>query len=203
MKQDPINFSHEKSSEFIEFRAHLIDKQPIEVVQICLFDSPPYCFADNPFLFQTFRKEICDKFEIHPQNFTIVGSAKLGFSLNPEKIGQPFTDGSDIDVVLVSEELFQNLWVQLIEFQRTVLFTLDSNIRQKFDYLQKVLFFGIIRLDKLSNDFPFAKEWWEFFNKISTDRRFGPRRVRAAIFKTWKHASFYYEYSIKKIKEKI
>lgn len=187
--------------DFNEFHSYLTSKQPTEIVQTCLFDSTPHCFAPSPELYKRFRKEICDHFDIHPQNFAIVGSAKLGFSLNPAKFGQPFAEASDIDVVLVSEELFQSLWFQLIEFRRTVLFRLDARVKKNFEDLQRVLFFGSIRLDKLSNDFDFAREWWEFFNRISIDDRFGPRRVRAAIFKTWKHASFYYEDNIRKIKE--
>lgn len=186
-----------------EFRDQLAAKQPHEIVQTYLFDSAPYCFAPDPSLYLVFRKEICDNFNIHPQNFAIIGSAKVGFSLRPDKFGKPFTESSDIDVVLVSEELFQTLWVRLIEFRQTVLFRLDPRIRKNFEDLQKILFFGTIRLDKLSNDFPFAKEWWEFFNKMSTDNRFGPRRIRAAIFKTWQHVSFYYENTIQKIKENL
>lgn len=189
--------------ELVEFQDHLKNKQPSEIVQRYLFDFSPYCFAANPSLYQVFRGEICNNFNIHPQNFTIIGSAKLGFSLNPDKFGSPFTDASDIDVVLVSEELFQQLWFQLIEFRRTTFFRLDSRSKKKFEDLQRFLFFGTIRLDKLSNDFPFARDWWEFFNKMSIDNRFGPRRIRAAIFKTWQHASFYYENTITKIKENL
>lgn len=189
--------------ELNEFQNYLKTKQPTEIVQACLFDSSPHCFIANPLLYQAFRNEICANFNIHPQNFTIVGSAKMGFSLNPGKFGQPFTEASDIDVVLVSEELFQDLWLQLIEFRRTVISRLDPHTKKNFKDLQKVLFWGTLRLDKLSNDFAFAREWWEFFNRISIDDRFGPRRVRAAIFKTWKHAAFYYEDTIKKIKENL
>ncbi len=186
-----------------EFRRQLIEKSPNELVQAFLFDSPPYCFASDPALYQTFREQICNKFKIHPQNFTIIGSAKMGFSLHPARFGKPFCEASDIDVVLVSEELFQTLWIELIEFRRTVLYKLNPNIRKNFERLQNTLFFGNVRLDKLSNDFVFAKEWWEFFNMMSVDQRFGPRRIRAAIFKTWRHVSFYYENSIGKIKESL
>jgi hypothetical protein len=180
----------------------IIQEKPIpEFVQEYLFDGVPYCFKDNPNIFNTFRQTICSKFNIHPQNLTIVGSAKIGFSLSPDKYGRPFSDASDIDVVLVSEELFQDLWLKLIEFKKTTVYRLNKYHQNRFYELQAILFYGSIRLDMISSDFPFAREWWEFFNILSTDKRFGPRQVRAMIFKSWRHVSYYYESGIRKVKE--
>lgn len=180
----------------VEFKDDLRSRKPEEVVQKYLFDTSPYCFADNPQRYIDFRKEICEQFKIHLQNFTIVGSAKVGFSLNPTKFGVVFSESSDVDVVLVSEELFQRLWIDLIRFRRDKFAYLHDDHRRQFNELQHIMFWGQIRMDKLPNKFTAAKEWWEFFNHLSKDKRFGPRRVRAMIFKTWKHVSFYYEKNI-------
>lgn len=180
----------------------ILSARPIpEVVQELLFEGIPYCFKDTPDLYKDFRKEICDKFQIHPQNFTVIGSAKIGFSLKPKYYGRPFSEESDIDVVLVSDDLFQQLWIQLIKFKKTTVFQLNYYQREKFKELQSILFYGSIRLDMVTDDFPFAKDWWEFFNKLSTDKRFGPRRIRAMIFKSWQHVSIYYEDGVAKLKE--
>ncbi len=178
----------------------ILEEKPVtDLVQEYLFDGIPYCFKDSPEQYNLFRKTICNKFNIHPQNFTVVGSAKIGFSLSPDKYGKPFSDSSDIDVVLVSEELFQNLWIQLLEYKRTASYRFSNQyVKKRFEDFQHILFFGSIRLDMISEDFPFAKEWWEFFNNLSIDRRFGPRRIRAMIFKSWKHVSYYYENGIRK-----
>jgi len=184
-----------------EFEKIIQEKTIAEFVQEYLFDGVPYCFKDDPSKFNLFRLAICNRFNIHPQNLTIVGSAKIGFSLSPEKYGSPFSDASDIDVVLVSEELFQDLWLRLIEFKKTTVYRLSKYHRDRFRELQVILFYGSIRLDMISNDFAFTREWWEFFNTLSTDKRFGPRQIRAMIFKSWRHVSFYYENGVRKVTE--
>lgn len=189
--------------ELTDFQSDLFERDLKEVVQKYLFDGLPFCFRGDPNLFYTFRSDICENFRIHPQNFTIVGSAKVGFSLAPEKYGNAFSDSSDIDVVLVSDELFEGLWLKLIEYKRTTVFRLSGVIQDKFQQLQNMLFYGIIRFDKLTNDFPVAKDWWEYFNQMSKDERFGPRRVRAAFFKGWKHVSYYYEESLRKLRQTL
>lgn len=190
------------------FEQVLLSRPLSEMVQQHLFEGIPYCFRDTPETFYLLRTKICDFFNIHPQNFTIVGSAKIGFSLSPKrdangnlvKYGRPFSEASDIDVVLVSDELFQQIWLDLIHYKKRVVYRLDLEQKRKFDQLQYIVFYGSLRLDMVSNTFPFAKEWWEFFNRLSVDKRFGPRRVRAMIFKSWEHVSIYYEENLREIK---
>jgi hypothetical protein len=56
--------------------------------------------------YTVFREQVGDQFGIGSQDVCIVGSAKLGFSPSPGKYGQPFAETSDVDVVVVSFELF-------------------------------------------------------------------------------------------------
>lgn len=78
-----------------ETKVLIRERTPKEVVQQVLFDGYlPHCFKDNQEVYKKFRSDICDEFKIHPQNFSIVGSAKTGFSLNPDpkknRFGKPF-----------------------------------------------------------------------------------------------------------------
>lgn len=186
-----------------EFEKDLLSKPLRDVTNKYLFDNYPFCFQDKPELLTQFRYVICDHFKIHTKNFCIVGSGKIGFSLSPNKYGSEFSEASDIDIVLISDELFQSLWLQLLAFQKTSSYKLSPIFKKKFNDLKNIFFYGIIRFDKLSNDFSFAKDWWEFFNNLSKDSQYGSRRIRAAIFKDWRYVSIYYEHSINKIKNKL
>ena len=62
-----------------------------------------------------FRSYMAEKFSISPQEVTIGGSAKFGFSLNPRKNYKEFDLNSDIDIVIISEKLFESLWDDLLE----------------------------------------------------------------------------------------
>lgn len=172
-----------------------------DLVQNYIFDSEPHCFLEYPERYYDFRDGICGTFGIHQQNFTIVGSAKIGFSLAPNKFGTPFNEASDIDVVLVSNVLFNELWLKLLDYKKSNHYKLDRYYKDKFEDMQKLMFYGNIRLDKLSDDFTFAKKWWEYFNGLSIDPKYGPRSIRGTIFKDWSYATRYYEYSLKLIRQ--
>ena len=58
-----------------------------------------------------------DNLGIHPNNIAIVGSAKLGFSITPkqEKYLSPFSENSDIDIAIVSPEIFRDSWSAFLD----------------------------------------------------------------------------------------
>jgi hypothetical protein len=188
---------------FEEFKVYLTTHTDEEIVQYLLFDEIPYCFKNNMNMYKEFRSNVCNKLSIHQQDFTIVGSAKVGFSLNPSKIGVEFNEASDIDIVLVSNEMFEYLWNKLVEYRKSEFYNLNENHKKRFKELQNIIFYGQIRMDKLSNSFDYAKNWWEIFNALSIDKRYGSRAIRASLFKTWKYASRYYENGISRIRGMI
>lgn len=57
-----------------------------------------------------FKLYMAQKFETPATNFFICGSASLGYSLSPQKNYSEFSDTSDIDIVIISKELFDKFW---------------------------------------------------------------------------------------------
>jgi hypothetical protein len=59
-----------------------------------------------------FKKSVAEAVGIKSNSVYIVGSAKLGYSLSPEKrpLLKAFNSKSDIDVVIASDELFAQVW---------------------------------------------------------------------------------------------
>ena len=51
---------------------------------------------------------------VHVNNIAIVGSAKMGFSLSPDKDYRDFNDESDIDLVLVSDGIYKSSWMAFV-----------------------------------------------------------------------------------------
>jgi hypothetical protein len=56
------------------------------------------------------KQRVAANFSVHHTNVLVVGSAKLGFSIAPHKRWRPFGDTSDIDVAIVSRDLFEKIW---------------------------------------------------------------------------------------------
>lgn len=66
-----------------------------------------------------FKEIVSSHFGINFHNVQIVGSAKMGYSLSPQKLLKPFHDeeaglpSSDIDIAIISEYLYSSFWSDL------------------------------------------------------------------------------------------
>lgn len=121
---------------------------------------------------------ISRRFSIGEDDITVVGSAKLGFSIKPGSRYRPFNDDSDIDVAIANPGLFEKVWTEVQRFVDGGAFWAEQE--EFFSYLKS----GWIRPDKLPSGraFDFSFEWWKFFNNISSNNEFGPHKIRAGIY---------------------
>jgi hypothetical protein len=70
----------------------------------------PFAYQRHPLAYEFAREKAAEVAGLHPKQITLVGSARIGYSLAPLKFGRPFTsDSSDIDLVAISAELFELL----------------------------------------------------------------------------------------------
>lgn len=76
------------------------------LAKVFLLEGTPFVFENSPMKYIIFKEQVADRFEIGSQDVCIVGSARLGFSPSPYKYGKSFTDQSDVDVVIISDDLF-------------------------------------------------------------------------------------------------
>lgn len=118
---------------------------------------------------------------IHPFQLVICGSAHLGFSPVPSKLGKPFdARTSDIDFAVVSPELFEAWWTEL----QTA--GLDEATRE---IVSRDLFFGFINPANVQNAGRIGAAWWNTFGTLRTDRA---RGVRGRLYKSfWSMQSYH------------
>lgn len=135
---------------------------------------------DNSKYYQL-KEEVCDYFEIEFNDIVLVGSGKLGFSIKPSKRYEEFGNESDIDIAVVSTELFQKVWKEAFLYKKSGAYWPKSNIF--FQYLSE----GWIRPDKLpsSRFFDFTEKWWTFFNQITSNGRYGHVKIRGGLYHSW------------------
>jgi hypothetical protein len=106
-------------------------------------------------------------FQLHPLQLIVCGSAHLGFSPVPDKLGKPFNSlSSDIDVAIVSTELFDRWWaeLQVSELVPAVLTTVARD-----------LFRGFIDPSNVNNASETGCQWWQVFGNIESERAKGVR----------------------------
>jgi hypothetical protein len=87
--------------------------QPVEregLVRLWLSEGIPYAFREIPLLYERIRSWLASRLKIHPKEVTVVGSARIGYSLaQPPNFGRPFGPHSDLDLTIISEPTFSHL----------------------------------------------------------------------------------------------
>lgn len=78
------------------------------LAKVFILEGTPYVFKDSPMKYTVFREQVADQFDVGSQDVCIVGSARLGFSPSHYKYGKPFSETSDVDVVVISFDLFDS-----------------------------------------------------------------------------------------------
>lgn len=180
-----------------DFKARLEEQPPREVVQ--RFITGGVCVHLTEDAFESMRMRVARNFQVHPTNIFVVGSAKLGFSIAPEKRWTHFNDESDIDVAIVSPELYLAVWRQISD-----ILTVDPTFhwRRKGLFAEKHLM-GWLRPDALppSPALVLADEWFEFFRALTAEQVCGPYRVNAGLYYDIHFLEQYQERAVEMCKE--
>ncbi len=177
-----------------EFKKDIINNTPLDIVRKhIIFGS---CAEITKEQYFNLRSEVASKFKIHPNEVLVVGSAKLGFSIAPKKTFRRFSDSSDVDLAIISSELFNVFWKEVFSFWE------QNGYWDKFDDFNRYLLRGWIRPDKFpsSKSFQRSSEWWEFFKSLSGDRRYSSYKIVGAIYRDWHFLESYQMQSVKKCK---
>lgn len=155
----------------------------------------------------TFKEIIAKCFGVSFHSAQIVGSAKLGFSLSPEKSLKKFIahasnkteKESDIDIAIISEKLYYDIWEKLREGIKSSFVPYYSNIANS-------IFKGYINDKHIKNLDFFRKEWEE---KISASNIRLQEEISIMhtisyrIYRSWEDLQDYQIDGIMKVKEKV
>lgn len=80
------------------------------LARLWLSEGIPYAFQASPAIYESVRFWLSTRLEgVHAKEISVTGSARLGWSLAPQKLGKPFDENSDLDIFVVSNPLFQEL----------------------------------------------------------------------------------------------
>ena len=178
-----------------QFRADLQNDPVTTIVRRHLIYGQ--CAQVNDVAYFTLKNEIVDFLKVHPNEVVVVGSAKLGFSIVPDKRYQEFGDRSDIDVAIVSHKCFDRVWLDVFEYDH------DAGYWPKKDAFSQYLLRGWIRPDKLptSKKFAFGNGWFEFFRGLAASGRFGDIKVSGGLYREWVFLERYQSICVEKCKQ--
>jgi hypothetical protein len=218
----------EKTPTAEEFKelVKAIDNHRI-LAKVFLLEGTPFVFEKSPMKYVIFREQVADQFDVGSQDVCIVGSAKLGFSPSPHKYGTPFKDTSDVDVVIVSEPLFDRGSRELFWF----LNRLEPSVHALRPFLEPQSTKGksaappVVKLSDWKNvkeairnfvfqnfnpgllppDHTVRRDIFESINSTSglflaLEPKVFVSKIRGRIFRTWKAAEDYYANALREAK---
>ncbi|APC39647.1 hypothetical protein [Clostridium estertheticum] len=160
----------------------------------------PYIFDKDESKYYKIKEKIADKFLIHTDSVKMVGSAKLGFSIAPHKLWKPLNDESDIDMVIISNDIFDLYWKELFEFNNIDHTSRTEEEDKQYKKFIEYFFRGWIRPDKFPFSYSKKKEWFEFFKSISY-KEFGEKKITGAIYRENYFFEKYHESNIKNLRD--
>lgn len=79
-------------------------------LRLWISEGIPFAFKDVPMLYEAIREWVGLQLDIHPKMITIVGSGRIGYSLEKHpKFGKAFGPESDLDFTVISGTVFDRL----------------------------------------------------------------------------------------------
>jgi hypothetical protein len=186
-----------------EFRQLIYQHTDDQLLGPCLYqDSTPYVFSPKPTAWTAFRNELATVLTISPADIRVVGSGRFGYSMKPWKNLAKFRDSSDIDVAIVNNVLFDELWLSLLRaayprppFTERLGGWLKDRRHEVYTGwitpLQIHLDMSIFgRRARAVLDF--KTRWFNALQKVS---QYPPRRhegLTGRLYRTWQHAELYH-----------
>lgn len=80
------------------------------IARLWLSEGIPCVFRDCPAIYDSLRCWLGEGLKVDPKEIGLIGSARLGKSLAPKKLGKPFVNNeSDLDLFVISIDLFGRL----------------------------------------------------------------------------------------------
>jgi len=182
------------------FKSDLSSLPLRDVVRKHISTGHPVSFTGDEYY--GLRKLIAEEFNLHPASVVVVGSTRIGFSLNPDHRYRLVEQGSDIDVAIVSQERFDDYWDRVFAYSRQAFAWRKSRRGRTF---HRNLFDGWLDPRGLPTvtSFEPAERWVKFFDSLKQSRQYGLRDITARLYRTWDRLEAYQERSVTLCKNEI
>ncbi|WLA79247.1 hypothetical protein [Bradyrhizobium elkanii] len=143
-----------------EFKAAILKNGIEAAASTYLMDRIPHVFGSDWELYRSWKRKLAKQIDVDPLNITIIGSAGIGFSLNPNKDFRDFSARSDIDVAVVSEHYFGIAWRALRTLKLPDVRSQRDRTAIK-EHRTNYIYWGVIATDRVLHYLPFVRPWTE------------------------------------------
>lgn len=191
-----------------DFEELVLTRPGDQLVADYILKGPPYVFRKDAVALDVLRSHLAGRLSISKSSILVIGSAKTGFSLNPQNYPRPFGDTSDIDVVVIDEALFDQAWGTLLKWnypRRIVpLGRVDgtwASMRRKDVYWgwftpHTIQFEGISSPEVLHPLRDLSTRWFDAFRSLAEythHPELARRDVSGRLYRSLNHVALYHE----------
>jgi len=179
------------SPEVLETMRRAALDSPATFVTGTLFNGEAYVCNGDAESYDQLRRELATLLSVAQSDVRLIGSAKVGFSLNPDHLLSLFGKESDLDFVIVRSDTFDEAALELAA--RADEFVLaGEDEKRRLRKSKENLFHGFLRPDQLPLTCSLQRDW---FPKLAGPYGHPVARqypVKAWLFKSLQHATMTY-----------
>jgi hypothetical protein len=197
-----------------EFRTMMAGAADADLLAACLLSEEKPFVCDDDAKWASFRQALADGvLGLAPGDVRVVGSGRHGFSMRPRAHFKAFGDESDIDVVVVNEAIFDQLWIALLVAAYPRL-AANREIGNWDVPGRAELFAGWLTPTSIHMDWsivgargtPLSQFKARWFNalKVAAGHSTKPHNdITGRLYRTWRHAELYHLFSIAQLRRSL
>jgi hypothetical protein len=167
------------------------DLPPERFVSEHLLGDRAFIFAWETAPYNEFRMTMAGLLGVAPGQVRLIGSAKLGFSLNTSNLLRKFRSDSDLDLIVVASDMFDECVLELRQ-RATELELAGIEERRRLRKTREFIPDGFLRPDKLPLGCSLMKKWFPLLAGPFDSEPARSHIVKAWLFKSWEHARLCY-----------
>lgn len=171
------------------------------IINAYLFTASPHLFEGDEASYRSLKQVITESTGVEPSNVEVVGSAKIGYSLSPHKFPSPFHAKSDVDLIIVSSDLFDQAWLDILHaatesrnrYSPRLLEYLDDHRSRHF------IFDGWVWPDEITRCLGIGPKWFETLKRLGPACGREERDFHTRLYKSWDHARAYHRKGLRSL----
>jgi len=186
-----------------EFAAKLRTESHENIVDQYLFRGTPFAFRTSHASYDFLVELLANNLGLFADSITMVGSGRIGFTLDPDRFGAPFSVRSDLDVVVVSERMFDEAWFDMLRLGRKYL-ALEERVRRIVkSHRESYIYWGFVIPDRLPGVVRLSTHWFSTFRVLSRYSQFARFEIKGRLYRTWEYARVHQLNSLSRIMERL
>lgn len=124
---------------------HAANETELEAIcRLWLTEGIPAVFDTVPIHYEHLRHSVAEELKISERSISMVGSARLGYSISPKKFGRSLNPASDLDLFIVDKTLFDDCIAAAQRWRDDVIAGRFKRKSVPFDDLKKIVEWGFI-----------------------------------------------------------